>query len=179
MIIGMSMDQETCRILGQVAHNLLYSMKKLLTDILGPGRDWRESSLHPGQIIYGQKFGKQWEETSSLWRSKSGLMKSSILKTIENCVGFYYIDPEDTEFKQTIENARKKLEISVALAMLCKNMKKNYGGGGFNKIETRLACILEADESTRLRLGQLLPNHHEDDVAGKGDNSLQHYNVVH
>ena len=29
----------TCLILGQVSHNLLYSTKKLLTDILGPGRD--------------------------------------------------------------------------------------------------------------------------------------------
>ena len=24
-----------------------------------------------------------------------------------------------------------------------------------------------------------LPNHHEDHIAGKGDNSLQHYNLVH
>ena len=37
MIIGTLMALETCRILGQVSHNLLYSMKKLLTDILGPG----------------------------------------------------------------------------------------------------------------------------------------------
>ena len=51
--------------------------------------------------------------------------------------------------------------------------------GGSNKIKTRLACILEADESTRLRMGESLPNHHEDHIAGKGDNSLQHYNLVH
>ena len=37
MIIGTLMALETCLILGQVSHNLLYSMKKLLTDILGPG----------------------------------------------------------------------------------------------------------------------------------------------
>ena len=24
-----------------------------------------------------------------------------------------------------------------------------------------------------------LPNHHEDHIAGKGENSLQHYNLVH
>ena len=47
------------------------------------------------------------------------------------------------------------------------------------KLKTRLACILEADESTRLRMGESLPNHHEDHIAGKGDNSLQHYNLVH
>ena len=47
------------------------------------------------------------------------------------------------------------------------------------KIKTRLACILDASESTRLRMGESLPNHHEDHIAGKGNNSLQHYNLVH
>ena len=47
------------------------------------------------------------------------------------------------------------------------------------KFKTRLACILEAGESTRLRMGESLPNHHEDHIAGKGNNSLQHYILVH
>ena len=64
--------------------------------------------------------------------------------------GIYFIDPEDKEFKETIKNARKKLETSVALAMPGKIMK-NCGSDGSYKIKTRLACILEADESTRLR----------------------------
>ena len=36
--------------------------------------------------------------------------------------GIYFIDPEDTELKETIKNARKKLETSVAPAMPCKIM---------------------------------------------------------
>ena len=28
-------------------------------------------------------------------------------------------------------------------------------------------------------MGESLPNHHEDHNAGKGDKSLQHYNLVH
>ena len=47
------------------------------------------------------------------------------------------------------------------------------------KLKTRLACILEADESKRLRMGESLPNHHEDHLAGKGENSLQQYNLFH
>ena len=39
-------------------------------------------------------------------------------------------------------------------------------------------CILEANESTRLRMGNSVRNHHEDHIAGK-NNSLQHYNLVH
>ena len=75
--------------------------------------------------------------------------------------GIYFIDPEDTEFKETIKNARKKLETSVAPAMPCQIMK-NCGTGASNKIKTKLACI-----------------HQEDQNAGKGENSLQHYNLVH
>ena len=39
MIIGISMGLETCLILGQVSHNLLYWKKKLPTDICGLGGD--------------------------------------------------------------------------------------------------------------------------------------------
>ena len=92
--------------------------------------------------------------------------------------GIYFIDPEDKEFKEIIKNARKKLETSVAPAMPCKIMKI-CGNGVTDKNKTKLACILEASESTRLRMGESLPNHHKDHIAGKGDNSLQHYNLVH
>ena len=34
--------------------------------------------------------------------------------------GIYFLDPEDKEFKETIKNARKKLETPVAPAMPCK-----------------------------------------------------------
>ena len=95
--------------------------------------------------------------------------------------GIYFIDPEDREFKETIKNALKKLETPVAPAVPCKIMKsnKNCGSGASNKIKTKLACILEASESTRLRMGESLQTHHEDHIAGRGSNSLQHHNLVH
>ena len=37
----------------------------------------------------------------------------------------------------------------------------------------------EADESTRMRKVNSIPHNHEDHIAGKGDNSQQHYNLVH
>ena len=64
-------------------------------------------------------------------------------------------------------------------AMPCKIMKKNCGSGASNKIQTKLARILEADESTRMRMGNSIPHKHEDHIAGKGENSLQHYNLFH
>ena len=47
--------------------------------------------------------------------------------------GICFIDPEDKEFKETIKNARKKLETPIALAMPWKIMKKNCGNGASNK----------------------------------------------
>ena len=70
----------------------------------------------------------------------------------------------------------------MAPAMPCKISKNSQNlvtRGKSNEIKSKLACILEASESTRLRMGESLPNHHEDHIAGKGDNSLQHYNLVH
>ena len=70
----------------------------------------------------------------------------------------------------------------MAPAMPCKTCKKCKHGETRSKTDdfkSKFACILEASESTRLRMGEPLPNHHEDHIAGKGENSLQHYNLVH
>ena len=96
--------------------------------------------------------------------------------------GIYFIEPEDKEFKKNIKNARKKLETPMAPAMPCKTSKKSKHGqtrGKTNDFKSKFACILEASESTRNRTEESLPNYHEDHVAGKGDNSLQQYNLVH
>ena len=69
----------------------------------------------------------------------------------------------------------------MAPAMPCKTSKNSQHGvthGKSNEIKSKLACILEASESTRLRMEESLPNYHEDHIAGKGDNSLQHYKLV-
>ena len=69
--------------------------------------------------------------------------------------GIYFIDPEDKEFKETIMNARKKLETPMAPAMPCKTSKKSKHGetrGKTNEFKSQFACILEASESTRLRM---------------------------
>ena len=96
--------------------------------------------------------------------------------------GIYFVDPEDKEFKETIQIARRKLETPMAPAMPCKISEKNKHGEirtKTNDSKSKIACILEASESTRLRMEKSLPNYHEDHIAGKGDNSLQRYYLVH
>ena len=96
--------------------------------------------------------------------------------------GIYFIDPEDKEFKETIKNARRKLETTMAPAMPCKTCKKNKHGETrrkTNDFKSKFACILEASESTRMRMEESPPKNHEDHIAGREDNSLRHYNLVH
>ena len=69
----------------------------------------------------------------------------------------------------------------MAPAMPCKNCKNNHGEtrSKTDDFKSKFACILEASESTRMRIEESLPKYHEDHIAGKADNSLQHYNMVH
>ena len=70
----------------------------------------------------------------------------------------------------------------MAPAMPCKMSKNSQNWvtrGKSNDFKSKFACILEASESTRLRMEESPPNYHEDHIAGKGDNSLQHHNLVH
>ena len=47
------------------------------------------------------------------------------------------------------------------------------------KLKTKIECIPETDESTTMRMGNSIPHYHQDHIAGKGEKSLQHYNLVH
>ena len=65
----------------------------------------------------------------------------------------------------------------MALAMPCKIIKnnKNCGSGKSNETKSKLACIFEASESARLRMGESLPNHHEDMLQEK---ETKHCNIT-
>ena len=104
------------------------------------------------------------------------------LDNVRRLWGIDFIEAQDKKFNETIKNARKKLETPMAPAMHCKTSKNNQHvvtSSKSNNIKTKFACILGANESTRLRMWESLPNYHEDHIAGNGDNSLQHYNLVH
>ena len=58
--------------------------------------------------------------------------------------GIYFIDPEDKEFKETIRNARKKLETPIAPAMPGKTCKKS------KNVELPL-CFLGLDRNAELK----------------------------
>ena len=128
----------------------------------------RPDHLWPGLWISMGKHAKL--KQKQMWSNEK-----LHLENARKLRGIYFIDPEDTEFKETIKNAREKLETSVAPALPCTIMK-NCGSDGSNKVQTKLACVLEDDECTRMRVGNSMLHYHQDHIAGKGENSVQHYN---
>ena len=70
-------------------------------------------------------------------------------------------------------------QLVIFLIFFFKKKKHGETRDKTNEIKSKLACVLEASEPTRLRMEESLPNHHEDHIAGKGDNSMQQKNLVH
>ena len=101
--------------------------------------------------------------------------------------GIYCIGLDDGEFKETIDNARKKLEIPMEAVVPCKLRKtkrpnKLLETGSETKRSNKIqkpkqACIVEALESARQHLASTKRKDHEDHVAEKGFNSINHCNL--
>ena len=92
--------------------------------------------------------------------------------------GIFFIESNDEDF--IMKNARRKLEIPMPAAMPCKtplNSGETYCG--IVKSKTKHACIVDADESTRIRLEGVPHRYHEDHITAKGINSLSRYNLAH
>ena len=85
--------------------------------------------------------------------------------------GIYFIEPEDKEFKETSRNARKQIGNANGSSHALQDMQEKQQWetrSKTNDFKSKFACILEASEPTRMRMGESLPNHHEDHIAGKG-----------
>ena len=80
-----------------------------------------------------------------------------------------------------MKNARRKLEVPMPAAMPCKLQCEKYRETCRveKDCKTKCACIVEADESLRIRMEESQNKNHEDPIAGRGKNSLSHCNLVH
>ena len=108
---------------------------------------------------------ENWEEMPSWRRGKSGHMKNLNSIMQEN-------------YEEFISLTLRTWNAKRPSRMLARNWKRQWlpfclarvTRGESNEIKSKFACILEASESTRLRMGESFPNHHEDHIAGKGTN---------
>ena len=97
-------------------------------------------------------------------------MRSSIWITHENCEGSISLTRRTWSSRKSSKNPRRKLETPMAPAMPCKTCKKTKHGetrSKTNEFKSKFACILEASETTRLRMEESLLNCHEDHIAAR------------
>ena len=179
--IGISMGQETCLILAHVSLSLLcWKNTSRWIYVVQDEIDEKAADIQ-ARLFMARILGEKGKECQAEGEAKVVTWTTSTRQCQKITRNFFHW-LEDKEFKEAIKNARKKLETSMAPAMPCKISKNNQNCGNGDKSikkKSNLACILEASESTCLRLGESLPNHREDHITGKEDNSLQHYSLVH
>ena len=66
---------------------------------------------------------KMWKHTSDAAKSKAKqkwAIEKPKLDNAKQLCGIFFIEPEDEEFKHTLRNARRQLEIPMPAEMLCK-----------------------------------------------------------
>ena len=143
------------------------------------GETDKKTKQPPGQTLCGQKCGNI---SQSIKTRKSGLSRNPKLDNARRLRGIYFIDPEDEQFKLTIKNAQRKLEIPMPAAMpcktsLCRSSRETCRTVGEHK--TKYACVVQAGESVRIRMEGSRNKNHEDHIAGEGVNSMTHYSLFH
>ena len=77
--------------------------------------------------------------------------------------------------------ANRKLAIPMSAAMTCRLQlhQQRETRCAFGAHSSKYVCIVEADESMRIRMEGSQNENHEDHIAGRGMTSLSHFNVVH
>ena len=124
-----------------------------------------------------------WTRMSSAAKKKAK-QRWAIEKKLDNARqlrGIYFIEPDDEKFKLTIKAARRKLEVPMPAAMLCKIPIKSSEEThrSIGKRKTKYACVVDADESTRPRIQGAVHISPQDHITAKGMNSMTHYSLVH
>ena len=92
--------------------------------------------------------------------------------------GIYFIDPGDMEFKEIIKNARIKLETQWLQPCFAR-LARTSMGRPVARLMTSSLNLRVSWNPQECVWKNLYRKYHEDHIAGKGDNSLQHYKLVH
>ena len=182
-ITGMLMEKENCRMHGPGCTRFILLNEKPPDGYTWSGRRLtrKQTTSRPDNV--GPDMWKHVSDESKKKRKEK--QKWTIEKpTLDNARrlrGTYLIDPDDQEFKDIMKNARGKLEVPMPASMPCQIQLESFWAtcSVGKDCKTKYACMVEADESLRIRMEGAPHRYHEDHIAGKGMNSLSHYNIVH
>ena len=146
------------------------------------GSGWQGNKRHPGLTTCGQRYGKTCQKQRNAKKSRSGLSKNRSLTKLEDCAVFTSLIQQMWSSNKLLKLRRKSWKFRCQQQCLARSGEESARKLVALLMLTRQnthACIVEADESTRKRLEGTPHKDHEDYIAGKGINSLNHYNLVH
>ena len=149
----------------------------------------QKSKRHHVKFTYGLTLRQELEKPLKEETKQERTIEEPKLDHARKLRGIYSVDPSDEEYKDIIQNTRRKLETSKAAAMPCKRafsqaciretVVSKTENAKASEAKTRFSCISEAHESTRQRIESVTKTIHEEHIAGKGQNSVLHHNSVH
>ena len=145
-ITGMYMERENCRMHGQVSQGSFYWMRSHLIDIHGPGGDWRGNKRPQDPTMCGQICGNICLMHQNAKKSKKWAVEKPKLDNARRLRGIYFIELDDEEFKDIMNNARRKLEIPMPAAipcktLLCRSSRETWRATGGHKTKNTLALL--------------------------------------
>ena len=113
------MEKENCRMHEQASRDSLYQMRGHLMDIHGPGRDWRRNKRLQDPTMWPDIW-KHMSDASKRKEKQKWAIEKPKLDSARRLRGIFFIEFDDEEFKRIMKNARRKLEIPMPAAMLCR-----------------------------------------------------------
>ena len=108
-----------------------------------------------------------------------GLFEKPKLDNARKIKRILFFDPDDMEFKNTMKNARMKLESATGIRHAVHvaqrhSIHETRSALRSKKWKTRWACIADAHESVRKRTSEIPQRDDGDHIAEKGFNSSFH-----
>ena len=113
--------------------------------ILAPGSGWQRSKRHPGLITWWPEMWKKMSEAAQRKEQQKWAVEQPKLDDAGSLRGSFFIDPAYEELKETIQNARRKLEVPMAAAMPCKIIR----GGNTGKLVALLMLARQTHTSLK------------------------------
>ena len=132
------------------------------------GETDKKASDIQARLFMARTLGEIGKRMPSWRRGKSGYMKSQNSIMHENYEEFISLTLRTRHSKRpsrTLARNWKHQWLPLCLSKMSKNNQHAVTSDKSDEIKSKLACILEASESARLRVGESLPKHHEDHIA--------------
>ena len=163
MIAGMSMRTEVCQMTGFTKFTLLKEEPPI--GYMWSGGTDKKFKRQRDQITCVQKCGPISAKQRKDEKDKNGANGKPKLENARKMRGIYFIGPEDEEHQED-QKCEEKVG-SAAGSGQCRAEKKNPRRCRGSK------------DPTRQQMEPTLQKGHEDHIAGKGDNSMNHFYLVH